>query len=202
MKNLDECPVEPLRAGRRREASGEYIIRDPRSFQTLTVRSDEPLVVYTLDHEDVEWPSEEKRPDAVIIGEVEGVSVVCFIELKASMRDRLDKQPKIQRSIAQLDAGLRHFCPSGQMRGHETHGDEHHARWRDGEDELPVMPDREHRVATLAVTYRQLPRPLAGEVESGGRKVWQAAVQLRQSGFNRAEIEFKELLRKAAVPLG
>lgn len=173
-------------------------IADERSEQVIAIESDKPLAGYNL--EAVTWAEGERHPDGVVIGEHDGMTWVCFIELKTSMKQKTDKQDPSERAFSQLAGGVSHFHPVGRGTTGASHGAEHHDAWTRGIDHLDVMPAKDHRVLGIAVGFRQVPRPPPTTVVNvGTMRVRLAAVQISGSERNRATTTFDHLLRRAGA---
>jgi hypothetical protein len=188
VRSLSSYPrdeVKYLRSGRHRGA-----LEDPKTSQRIELSSDEPFVVHRFDEEDGQWNT--GSPDGVMLAEVDGVSWVCFIELKGSA--------DVAKAFRQLEEAARHFAPEQRGGGeNRTHGDDHHDRFGDRTDPLELMPARAHDVVGVFVTFRQLPRALPRTMSLAGKQVRLVAVQLPKKHPNHAETTPRDLLRKAAV---
>src|SRR4051794_5286682 len=104
MKRLTDCPLLGPREERSR-GPYEGWVDEPKGDQRLSIKSDEsPFMIYALDPQDgtgrqsVDWPEGQKRPEAVLITDRAQGSLVCFLELKASLKR--DPQ-KHARAVAQ-----------------------------------------------------------------------------------------------------
>lgn len=205
MERLSELrSLRPRRPARRGESAVEIHGTTPRAGrpaprdpQVLTITHDDELTAYQLDDDDVAWESESKRPDGVVLGTLDGVSVVCFIELKTTLKADEDRAVK---ALAQVESALTHFHPSERAGRPRSHGDEHHDRFTSGDDELEVHPARDHRVLALGVTFRALPRlPPVRPLRMGDRDVLRAVIQVSPAKMNRAEVSFRRLLQLAGA---
>jgi hypothetical protein len=202
MRWLSECPVEgPGQVRKRREywlvdrKDGADARRDPL---TLIISSEEnEFVVYSLDRTEIEWDG--KRPDGVLVAELGGRSLICFIELKATMKG----DPEVfGRAREQLRGGIMHFGPAGRFAGPRTHGDVHHDQWRGGEDRLLLVPARDHIVMGVVIAFRQLPPRIQPEEEQGaGKQVPMLLTSIPMTGYNRAQISLEALWAKLGLGL-
>jgi hypothetical protein len=200
MRRLSECPVDGPGAARRRceyhlvdRKDGTDDRRDPL---TLCITSEKhEFVVYALDRAEVEWDG--KRPDGVLIADLPGCVLVCFIELKASMKG---DPARWARATEQLRGAFAHFSPMGQFSGSYTHGDEHHDQWRAEDDPLPVWPKKDHLVFGMVVAFRQAPpRVLPVEETIAGKRVSMLLTSIPMVGMNRAEISLEALCAKLGL---
>src|SRR5262245_61133906 len=106
MKRLSACPQEPCIRSKKYKYCGAIV--DARSNQRIEfVSNDDPVVAITLDHPDVDWTG--KRPDGVVLAEVDETIWICFVEMKG--------KHKIERAFEQLVAGAKHFAPVGRSGG-------------------------------------------------------------------------------------
>jgi hypothetical protein len=170
-------------------------MRDP---QILIVTSDEPLNGYELDDpQRVEWEPNQRHPEAVLIGVRGEETYVIFIELKATFDESKGKHGKLTDASEQIQGAIDHFHPYGGMAGKPVDGDEHHERWRSGEEELPIKVVKKHKVIGLAFVRRtgdrgQMPRPKL-EILNGS-EVIRAFVPFHGASRNKLEITFSRLL--------
>ncbi|MBI5497654.1 MAG: hypothetical protein HY904_21765 [Deltaproteobacteria bacterium] len=177
-------------------------VRGGRTEQVLVVTHDEPLVAYQLDDaKHVKWGPGVRVPESVLIGELDGVSHVVFVELKGTDDPRKGKKGKARDAEEQLDSMIRHFHPYGRAGGKPAHGDTHHDQWRDGDDVLEVMPAKEHAVVQVALFSRMRSRsePTVKVDVVGGREVTRAAAQFSNADRNRLEQSFRALLWSAGM---
>lgn len=167
--------------------------RDPL---TLIISSDErPFVIYHLDRESVAW--EGKRPDGVLIADLGDAHLICFLELKATMKG---DSAVLTRAFDQLRGGVAHFCPAGRHSGVACHGDVHHDAWRDGDDGLPILPSRRHLVVCAAIGFRQAPpRPLPHREAVTGKDIPYLLTTVSMEGYNRARVTLEDLCRKLGL---
>jgi len=189
MKELSDCPQDD----EQHVASGAYrgAIVDRRTNQRLEFAGDDPFVAITLDDNSVEWNTG-KKPDGVLIVDIDGITWVCFIEMKGIS--------DTERAFQQLEGGARHFCPNGRSGGARTHGDEHHDAWTAGEDKLHVMPTNDHRTIGVFVTFRALPQRIPQPpLQIANSSFVRSAVQVSKKKPNWAEVSPRALLRKAGV---
>jgi hypothetical protein len=203
MERLCDCPIMGPEGERRR---GPYKgwVTEPKGKQRLSITSDEvPFLVYSLDPQDlvgrkrVDWPEGQKRPEAVLIASRAEGSLVCFLELKASLKTDPEKH---RRAMAQIEGGVQHFAPTGRMGGVRSHGDDHHDRWSSGDDLPATAPDNRHRVAGIVVAFRQLPRmPPEPPRTVCGKEIVISVVQVSLEKYNQASITLEGLLRKARI---
>jgi hypothetical protein len=180
-------------------------IRDAKTRQSLLVEHDEPIDAYVFpDPETLPrkergaslWASGERHAEGVLVGELDGQSWVCFVELKGSLEHkRAAKQAPAERALDQLEGSARHFHPaSGSL------GREHHDQFADGSDELEVRPSKRHHVVGLLVALRRSPMPpprraiVLGDVEVPLR-----TVRLSMTEPSRTRTSFRDLLKSAAV---
>jgi len=198
MERLSDLPAPRPKKG---TSGSRYAVQldGGRSGQVLVVTSDEPLVAYQLDHPSVAWPHGIRKPEGVLIGELDGRSYVVFIELKASDDPDKGKKGKVVDADEQLRSIIEHFHPYGRSGEARRHGDEHHDRWSDGEDELEVMPSPEHAVVALALFRRLVARtpPIVRRV--GSREVIQVFAPFHGASRNILERTFRELLRHVTL---
>jgi hypothetical protein len=188
VKELSACP-QPAAQYVRGAFRGALV--DPRSQQRLEFVGDDPFVVISLDHSTVEWDTG-KRPDGVLIVELDGVTWVCFVEMKGKLRE--------ERAFAQLKGGAEHFGPSSRAGGRRSHGDEHHDAWAAAKDLVSPLPSKGHRVIGLFVTFRAVARiPPRPPALVAGRPIAMRAVNVPKKKPNRAEIDPRKLLREAGV---
>ncbi|MGQ0508421.1 MAG: hypothetical protein ACT4TC_24245 [Myxococcaceae bacterium] len=163
--------------------------------QVLAVTHDEELVAYQLDDE--ARGAGEKMCDGVLIGRIVERSIVCFVELKTTLKDK-EGMDRSERALQQLEAAVTHFHPAERSGGSRTHGDDHHDAWRDGDDTLVVMPARDHEVVAIVVAYRAVPRrPPEPPRKVGQSVVFRAVIQVSPAQMNRAETSFSRLLQLA-----
>lgn len=190
MESLSRCPVAPIGGGKGRIYSAR--ICDQKSGQILVVTSDaEPFVVYMLDDPGVPWPPGTKCPEAVLITG----DWVCFIELKGTVRG----EQRAPRALDQLASGVAHFAPLGRRGEAPGHGDEHHDRWSAGQDLLSVMPDTEHMVSCVIVTFSGAARVPHQTATVAGKRVAWMATQIAGSR-QEATISLADLRRKILGP--
>jgi hypothetical protein len=186
-------------AGKRKRGQEAWELREEKSGQTLAVTHDEPLVAYQLDVG--ERPEREKMADGVLIGELGGQSIVCFVELKSTLKQPVDDPgtpDRTERALSQLEAAVAHFHPAGRAGGSRAPGDDHHDAWTSGDDALTVMPTASHEVLGVVVTYRSLPRrPPEAPRQVGPTVVRRAVVQVSPATMNRAATTFSRLLELA-----
>jgi hypothetical protein len=202
MELLSTCPV--LGPAKKSKVVREYWIVDKKDAAdtrrdplTLIVTSDHhDFVIYTLDRAETEW--EGKRPEAVLVADLVTCQLVCFLELKATMKG----DPEVyRRAKEQVTGGIRHFCPEGRQGGPRTHGDEHHDRFAAGADALLVVPAKDHLVRGVSIALRQAPpRPLPTRELIGGKDIDFLLISVPAEGFNRARLTLEELCRKVGVP--
>jgi hypothetical protein len=199
MKKLSELrtPRPPKKGSPR--ATHAVQIEGGRSGQILVVTSDEPLVAYQLDDSNLKWPDGVRKPEGVLLGELDGQSYVVFVELKASDDPDKGKKGKMVDATEQLQSMIEHFHPYGRFGGSRRHGDEHHDRWRDGEDLLEVMPRSDHRVVGLALFRRLGVRTPPVLRRVGDREVIQVFALFHGALRNRLERSFRELLSHVVV---
>lgn len=183
-------------------------LRDLKTHQALFVVHDEPLAAYwfvdpeqqaaaaTLGIGLLAWTVDERRPDGVLIGERDGVSWVCFVELKSSLEHKDPrKQVPAEHALDQVAGSAKHFHPSPR-----SHGRIHHDRFADRSDPLEVVPEMGHRVVGVVVAFRRVPRPPPRRaLDLGTAKVPLRVVHLAMSRDNRVETTFTDLLRSASV---
>jgi hypothetical protein len=181
-------------------ARASYVVEiwDEGSEQSVVIESAEPLAGYNL--EATAWGDGERHPDAVVMGEVEGIVWVCFIELKTSMRPKESKQDPAQLALGQLEGGIVHFHPTARGTSAANHGAFHHDQWEHQVDMLEVTPPKHHRVLGIAVGFRHVPRPPpTNVVPVGAARVRLAVVHLSGAERNRATTTFSNLLRLAGA---
>jgi hypothetical protein len=199
MERLSDLPA-PRPPKKERPKTGYVVQLDGgRSGQVLVVTSDEPLVAYQLDDPSVAWPHGVRKPEGVLIGDLDGRSYVVFVELKASDDPNKGKKGKEVDAAEQLQSIIEHFHPYSRSGGAYRHGDEHHDRWSRGDDALEVMPKADHSVVALALFRRLMVRapPIVQRV--GDREVIQVFAPFHGASRNRLELRFRELLRHITV---
>ncbi len=168
-------------------------LAEPQTAQKL-VFINSHAVAYRL-RENVDfWPGD-RSPDGVVIGEYEGRTWVCFVEMKTS-----SQSTPSAHAWRQLEMGVTHFAPSVPCNGLRTHGDSHHDRWARGRDALEVQPDEAHCVAAVKVLWRHGSRPRPKIKQVCGKKVRFVVVGLSLKGKLQREITFEEFCRKATLP--
>ena len=205
MERLAACPVEG--PDKKRRGVREWWVVDrkdqgdsPKAPLTLIITSDQhDFVVYSLDRREVAWGAGHKRPDAVLVANLGTTHLVCFIEMKSTMKG---DSAVYQKALAQLRSGVDHFCPAGRRGSTRVHGDEHHDRWRDGDDLIEVMPSANHVVCGVCVVLRQAPpRPLPQRDRISGKDVDFLLLSVPAEGFNRARLTLEALCYKLGVSL-
>ena len=127
-------------------------------------------------------------------------SIVCFVELKTTLKAKKDDD-RVEHALLQVQAAIEHFHPEGRSGGTRNHGDDHHDEWATGSDPIAVVPEPEHEVIALVVTFRSLPRraPEAPR-KLGSKTLYRAVVQVSPAVMNRAETTFSQLVRLAGRP--
>ena len=120
-------------------------IRDPKTKQSLLIEQDEPVEAYVFVDPEVRvrtrrgaprWQPGERHADGLLVGELDGETWVCFVELKGSLEHKDPaKGAPADRGLDQLEGSARHFHP---LQG--TRGREHHDAFADGSDDLEVRP--------------------------------------------------------------
>ena len=190
MESLSNLLAGPPDGVKPRKGTGHVEIRDEGTKQSLVIDSDEPLAGYHLDVPEAGWGAGEQHPDGVLVGELNGIGCVCFVELKG----RFDK-----KAFRQLEGGARHFHPAGRGTTIPSHGAGHHDRWVAGTDPISVRPVLNHLVLGVVVVNRAGTRQLPNRVKIG--KAWVAlhVVQLSATR-NQATTTFRKLLRAAGHP--
>jgi len=192
MKRLSELRSFESRGANRTLA---FELRSERSGQVLVVTSDEPLVAYQLDDPGyVSWPPGVRNPEGVLIGEIDGERWVVFIELKGTDDPDKGKKGKVRDAAEQLRSMIHHFHPYARSGGEYGEGDAHHDAWRDGEDVLPVMPDRHHQVAGIALFRRVTVQAPAIVELVGGKTVAFVNAPFHGAQRGRLEIPFRRLV--------
>jgi hypothetical protein len=199
MEKLSDLPAP--RPPKKGSPHADYVVQldGGRSGQVLVVTSDEPLVAYQLDDPSVEWPDSVRKPEGVLIGDLDGQSYVVFVELKASDDPLKGKKGKTVDAAEQLQSIIEHFHPYRRSGGAYSHGDEHHDQWSSGDDELEVMPRPEHAVVALALFRRLVVRtpPIVQRV--GDREVIQVFAPFHGASRNQLKRTFRELLSHITV---
>lgn len=166
---------------------------DSRTKQRLEFSSDDPFVAFTLD-DSVQWDTGMK-PDGVIVAAIEEQTWVCFIEMKG--------RPNTDRAYRQLLGGAKHFAPLARRNGQRDHGDNHHDEWSNGRDVLGSMPSDDHRVVGVFITFRNIAQRMPPPPQKiCGKGLYRTAVQVTKKKPNRAEIDLKDLFRKAGFLVG
>lgn len=189
MPRLAELEVGAPTGHQRRKGVRAVEFKNTRTRQAITVESAEPLTGYDLDA--YPWPEGTKNPDALLVGEVDGEPLACFLEMKG----RLD----VQKAPVQLESAARHFHPTGRGTAHATQGARHHDDWARGADPLTVTLPANHRVVGLAVAFRQVPRPPPTPSVTVGQHTMPIRFVQLSNVANEARVDFRELLRKARV---
>lgn len=203
----DHRAAEPNVKERLRKGTSLVEIRDAKTRQSLLVEHDEPIVAYVFqDPETLPperrgaslWAEGERHADGVLVGEIDGESWVCFIELKSSLEHKkAQRQSPAERALDQLEASARHFHPSP-----DSAGQQHHEQFVDGTDELEIQPSRRHRVVGLLVVLRRIPRPVPRRaLDLNQMEVPLRVVQLSMSSRGQTRTSFRNLLQNAAVLL-
>ncbi len=107
------------------------------------------------------WEGDEYPDGALLIQRFNPVtSIVCFVELKRSGGKEV-----WEKARRQLEMAVSHFAPFqhhpfSQKEGLKSHGDVHHARWRESQDHLDVHPAPDHLVLCVVVVKRRSSRSL------------------------------------------
>ncbi len=154
-----------------------------------------PIAGFHLDT-DAAWGSAGKRPDGVLVAGLDPDGFVCFIEIKGAV-----KPEKAQRPFSQLLAGVRHFAPKAALGGSRGHGDDHHDRWRRGDDRpaanrKPIRIARGHELRAAVLVSRGGTRLPPRRDDVDGMKVFFAVVP-RHGRWGRIEMTLEDL--RAAV---
>jgi hypothetical protein len=132
---LNDLPKTTRREGRLNVG----VVADRRTGMSAEITSEEPLASYEVDTE--RWPKDTKRPDGLVATE----GWIAFVELKGAA--------DWEKSVQQLEAGIRHFAPDGPS-GRSLHAG--FAR----EEDLPrppkgrVRPNTEHAVLAVSLANR------------------------------------------------
>jgi hypothetical protein len=192
---------------RERPRKGTWLveIRDAKTKQSLLVEHDEPIDAYVFPDPEALPPEErgaplwaegERHAEGVLVGELDGVSWVCFVELKGSLEHKVAaKQAPAERALSQLEGSARHFHPAAGSSGRA-----HHDQFVDGSDELEVRPSKQHRVVGLLVALRRIPRPAPRRALAlGAMEIPLRTVQLSMTEPSRTRTSFRDLLKAAAV---
>lgn len=200
MERLSDLPC-------RRRKTRDWIrteIREPKNNQILVVRHYDDIVAYPLDVAAAGHPEGEQTADGVLLAHLHDRTVVIFLELKSTLKPRRDGASRLDNAFDQLYASISHFHPTGRsgngQASSSTHGDVHHTAFSTGKDPIVVLPDINHDVVAVVVTFKQVPRdaPLPPMI-LGGKTVVRAAVQVSPADRNRAEIDLEKLLRQTGV---
>lgn len=181
----------------RRKGVWRALVEDPRTKQALVLEGDEPLASYRLDVTEGGWLAGERHPDAVVIGTLDDVVWVCFVELKGTLRPSVDDddQPPSARALTQLEGGVHHFHPTLG-----SHGAVHHQQWQAGADALDPQPLPRHRVVGVVVAFRHVPRPPPRRpLTVGPTRVDLRVAQISANERNRVTISFREFLERAGI---
>ncbi|MDI7267628.1 MAG: hypothetical protein QME96_06510 [Myxococcota bacterium] len=154
-----------------------------------------PITAFHLDA-DTAWGAAGKRPDGVLVAGVVPDGFVCFVELKGTV-----KPTEAQRPFSQLLAGVRHFAPEAALGGSRGHGDDHHDRWRGGDDRpaangKPIRIAREHEIRAAVLVSRGGTRLPPRWHDVAGMRVFFAVVP-RHGRWGRIEMTLEDL--RAAV---
>lgn len=180
-------------------------IRDEKTRQSLVVEHDEPIDAYVFvdpeaseksGREAADWKEGERHAEGILIGKVDGIDWVCFVELKQSLEHKnTKKQNPADHGFDQLAGSAEHFHPRP-----DSHGRDHHDRWADRSDELEVSPEKNHRVVGLLVALRRVAMPPPHRaLQIDGTQVPLRTVRLSMSARNRARTTFRSLLDAAKV---
>jgi hypothetical protein len=169
----------------RRTSRDRYLasVRDRRTQQEIIFTSRERLRSFDL--EQAPWRDREKHCDGLVVGSVDGESIVCFVELKGTHDER---------AMDQLAGTVDHFHPAGRQGAARAHGDEHHDRWSAGEDTWAHMPSADHRVVGVAIGFHRVPRAPPTFNTLGGKNVGVVAVQVARER-NQAVVSLEQVLR-------
>lgn len=195
LAELESSPVADRKASKRERV---VQLSEAKSGQVLIVTNDDELAAYQLDIEG--RPDGEKMADGVLLGRLGGRSVVCFVELKSRLRNEGEQVDPATRAFEQLASATQHFHPSARSGGQRSHGDAHHDAWQSGDEELTVMPAKDHEVIELVVAYRAVPRrPPEPPRRVGNTTVHRKVIQVSPAVANQAEKTFGELLRLAGL---
>lgn len=201
----DHRAPPPEGVGKPRKGTWLVEIRDAKTMQSLVVEHDEPIDAYVFPDPETRprtertaslWVEGERHAEGVLIGELDGESWVCFVELKGSLEHKdAKKGAPAERALDQLEGSARHFHPTPGSPGRE-----HHDLFADGSDELEVQPSKLHHVVGLVVALRRIPRPPPRRaLVLGATEVPLRTVVLSAAERNRTRTSFRELLRAAAV---
>nr|WP_290665435.1 hypothetical protein [Ardenticatena sp.] len=185
MQYLHECPRGVLLKDRQ---SGQKI--------RLDVPDGWACCFYRFDAQQHFMPGD-KSPDGVLLVRTpQGRTHVCFVEMKIRAKDCWSEARE------QLERGITHFAPlmHDSKVGLLSHGDLHHARWRENEDILDVMPENTHSVWGLFLVKRRSGRSPSfapgRETVFCGKSVRFASVLVPER-----EIDLETLLQRATIPL-
>jgi hypothetical protein len=197
MKWLSDCPIEiPTPRPRAAYVGG---LRNERSDQWFVLTSDQtPFVVYTLDHPSVDWEANRKRPDGVLVAELDAGTLVCFLELKGRAKSRSASADPNERARAQLRGGMTHFGPALRTGGAQSHGDLHHDQWLADDVLEAVSPASGHLIAGVTITFHSDTKPKPLEEMVFGKRTPLILVQVA-SNRNRAELSLESFLNKAGL---
>ncbi len=205
---MDDLSQSPSYQSERAVARGEvaWEIRElkgeQRTKQVLTIIHDDELVTYQIDDPNDPRPEGERMPDGVVLAQVGDRSIVCFVELKTTMKPKEgeEEDDRAVRGLSQVDSAVDHFHPFGRSGKPRSHGDDHHDAWRDGNDDIEFLPGRAHEVVAIAATFRSPPRrPPEPPRQVGTKKVIRAVVHVHPATNNKAELTLKRLLALAGV---
>lgn len=131
--------------------------------QSLVVEHDGALSGWNIDEESL-WEEGEARTDGLVIGDLDGEVVVCFVELTGNLQDKPYKpnETMAQHKLRQLDSVVDHFHPSGRGTSDANHGAVHHDAFASGADPVSPLPSPHHRVIAIVAANRlqtRLPTP-------------------------------------------
>src|SRR5204862_566907 len=147
---------------------------------------------------EVEWDPSKKRPDGVLVADLDPFALVCFLELKGRTKPALAGADPNERARAQLRGGVDHFGPAMRAGGRQSHGDLHHEQWL-VDDLLPsISPSAAHVVAGVTVAFHSGTIPRPAEEMLFGKWVPFVLVQV-SAQRNRADLTLEAFLTKAGL---
>ena len=89
-------------------------ISDKRTRQSLVIEHDGAIDAFNFDVPEAGWREGEAHPDGVVVGDVDGEVIVCFVELTGRLTDDPgSKETPAEHKLRQIEGVARHFHPDG-----------------------------------------------------------------------------------------